>query len=94
MNFKIGQRVVCVKPFSGLICNGPNKGKITGNNPIVGEIYTITKIVKGRNLCLQGLLLDTLNNPQSFIALKFKPLKLDYNFVEEVIRQVQPKETI
>lgn len=81
MAFKVGQKVVCINGVDELI---------------EGEIYT----VEGLNFdgFTNGLYLFELNVPHPspfikkwrYVESRFR--SIDYDFVEEVIKQVTPKE--
>lgn len=78
MGFKVGQKVVCVQNFTGT-CGIPL---------IKGEIYTCVKIKDYPEG--QSISVDKLGPKWDTWAYRFRPL--DYDFVEEVIKQVTPKE--
>lgn len=83
MGFKVGQKVVLRE-----------MGEIDmddwgGFMPKVGEIYIIESFHKFP----QGIYLKFKESEEDvFHEYYFEPLILDYDFVEEVIKQVTPKE--
>jgi hypothetical protein len=67
-NFKVGQRVVCIKKFLGMIYKTGLKANAP--LPVLGNTYIITHILPDGFLMLSGFsLLD------SFDPTKFEPLK-------------------
>lgn len=90
MAFKVGQKVVCVAKVSGIAWCGEFKGQYSGNNTVLGEIYTISGFSSIGSVRLFELPVCPDGFPQAFRPSYFKPL--DYEFVEEVIKQVTPKE--
>lgn len=97
MNFKVGDRVVCV--------NGDKSGSLQTRCVLIypkkGHEYTI----RGFHPIYEGLYLEEVNNSNlshrtrsgsepSFKYYRFRKIELDYNFVEEVIKNVTPKEEV
>ena len=83
MNFIVGQRVVCVRESKP-------------SNLFKDNIYTIKVICPIRdsigNIGVKVLETEcTLGNTGYFNSDRFRALKLDYNFVEEIIKQVIPQ---
>ena len=92
--FRIGQRVVCIKHDPINVADGKSYPA-----PQEGEIVTILNFNSKGLLYLKEYSKE-FETPWGyydnivFEPWNFKPLELDYNFVEEVIKQVQPqKET-
>tara|TARA_R100000781_G_scaffold113591_1_gene82414 strand:+ start:13677 stop:13958 length:282 start_codon:yes stop_codon:yes gene_type:complete len=89
MAFKIGQKVVCVEKLEFYQL----EFDLGVRYPVVGEIYTIRNFYKGY-LRFVEIVNPKINyiegfNEVAFIPDKFRPL--DYEFVEEVIKQVKPQ---
>jgi len=84
MSFKIGQKVVYIGGCSEPMMRCPQ---------IDSEIIEIFKVDEdsGRHFILCGYEKASDGLPQSFWQGHLRAL--DYNFVEEIIKQVQPKET-
>lgn len=80
MGFKVGQKVVCIdaSPFKGNMCVG-NPSQLKEN-----EIYTIDYFTREGT----GVVLKEFQSNEYNIN-RFRPLELDYSFVEEVIKNIQ-----
>lgn len=78
-NFKVGQEVVCIKEGKWNNKNNINMPK----HPYYGCIYTIVLILENGYLTFNEFPKAAYNYEE------FRPL--DYAFVEEVIKQVQPE---
>ena len=87
--FRVGQKVVCIESPKGILTNGLRKGLINPVNPIKGEICLIYRINEG-HLMLEEYKRNIFGNLSAYNPKYFKPLELDYKFVEEIIKQVQP----
>lgn len=88
MAFKIGQKVVCVYGFE----KEPQYNEIL---PEINNIYTIRDIEEGDYFRFKEILNKSNDYGDgkyecAFHCSCFKPL--DYDFVEEVIKNVTPKE--
>lgn len=88
--FRVGQRVVCISNMA----NKPheNSGIVEDKAHFlveVDEIYTIEAIEYDEDG--EWLLLVEVPGWQ-FESTEFRPLKMDYDFVEEIIKQVTPVE--
>ncbi len=94
--FKVGQEVVCIGTFKREAMDDA-LGVVF---PEINKTYTIRQLTDGsRGLYL---MFEEILNPKvntmygvmevRFSAKKFRPL--DYDFVEEVIKQVEPKEEL
>ena len=57
-----------------------------------GEIYTIDFQFEDGGVLLKEV--ESITWRKSFKPHRFKPLQLDHDFVEEVIKQVTPKEEL
>lgn len=88
MEFKIGQKVVCVK--NGRVKNTYKVGvtyTIIDIKMVIGEPSLFFKEIHNGSETRLGGYNYYGHNPKNF-----NPIELDYDFVEEVIKQVQPKE--
>ncbi len=86
-NFKVGQKVVCL----GTIPRTDRYGRIGFLRPSKDEIVTVHSYINHEFIKIEEYLFDIDGKPMGFKYTHFEPLKLDYNFVEEVINQVKPK---
>lgn len=91
--FKTGQRVVCVDAVGANSPSDPESAEVLPTMRMVcvikDEIYTIREIELEDGS--EWLTLEEVNHNVCFESHHFRPLQLDYNFVEEVIKQVTPK---
>lgn len=83
--FKVGQKVVYI---------GKNPPNPNIKPPQYNEVVTISSesIIRKGNYSLSEYPLAKSGLPQFFPKRVLRPL--DYNFVEEVIKQVEPKEEL
>lgn len=83
MGFKVGQKVVCIDGVNRITTSGPDKGR-EGFGPKPHQIVKVSLIND------EGFIgFDEYGNQELFDPAFFRPL--DYDFVEEVIKQVTPK---
>lgn len=88
MGFRVGQRVVCINAQSA---NTPDPRWCVRNlaKVLQDEIYTIS------NITIDDFgtwfTFDEVAKHTEFESRDFKPLELDHEFVNEVIKQVTPK---
>ena len=83
--FRVGQKVVCIVRNSWI-----NQKQEYNIGPGKNEIVTIAETVVFENEMFLGF--EEYPPSEGYDAKKFRPL--DYDFVEEVIAQVQPKEEV
>lgn len=82
-SFKRGQRVVCIK-------KGPWKNKV--NDDEIGPKYKEELIIDEIVTDILGdecLVFD--NYPHMYLSWRFRPVELDYEFVEEVLQMIKTK---
>ncbi len=86
-NFRVGQKVVCVNDETIIDRELLQRKVPYGLNKYV--IYTCLWVYVDEDGD-EVLFIKELNH--SFLSIRFRPL--DYDFVEEVIKQVKPKELV
>ena len=81
MKFKEGQKIVCIDDSPVL---GPyGRGKFLKKD----NIYTVI----GYSSILYGFIFVKEEKKYGWNQERFRPLDLDYDFVEEVLRKIEPK---
>lgn len=88
-NFRVGQKVVCVKRDSWKTVFGQQN---ICNDPVFNKIYTVSDLEEFEGNTF--LSFEELSPYGSWGSKNFKPLQLDHEFVEEIIKQVTPKEEL
>ena len=81
MNFKVGEKVVCIKKGVWKIIRG-DESLWTFSNPIRDEIYVISGVRDRGFLELEGL-----SDLGAWHSREFR--KLDYDFVESVLSMIK-----
>mgnify|MGYP001501168657 CR=1 FL=1 len=91
-NLKIGDKVVCID-------GSPCKRTGVACTVKVREIYTVSgiKLFGGKKIAIKVKEVEGPKSPISGVemyiaAYRFRKLKLDYDFVENIFKQVAPKE--
>lgn len=86
MNYKIGQKVVCIN-------NTPHPGRRwTGDIPVVGRVYTVAGFTASLYDDAPCFLLEEIKN-RSFIYHKFKKVRIDMGYRTTRFRPVVEKKT-
>lgn len=86
MAFKVGQKVVCIRENWETVA-GPHKGR-SGFGPKKHDIVEISGLHNYKGDVY--LIFIEYGDKDAFTPKNFRPL--DYDFVEEVIKQVKPQE--
>lgn len=91
--FKIGDKVVCIKPFSGFNASGI---KVKNSLPIKGEIYTFDGANKNGFLYLKEINEIAITGRAAFNPNKFRKLSDIWSeqILEEISEQIEQEELI
>lgn len=87
-NFKVGQKVVCVNAKEANKIHPSSRKEWKGTDVLQNEIYKISNI---NNTDGCWLMFEETGEDTEYEHWSFRPLQLDYDFVEEVIKQIEPQ---
>lgn len=103
MNFRIGQKVVCVDDANFAVDKDPLGKRALPNRPIKGCVYTVRGFVDH-----DAIYLEEIRNPKNvkwgdgigegaFYAKRFRPIverKTDISFAVEILRKATRKRSV
>lgn len=84
--FKLGDKVICIKPFTGRIATGRNKGAVCRTLPVKGGEYTVKAFSEYKSfLELEELPRDELGGIPAYNPSHFR--KILYSGTEEYLEE-------
>lgn len=84
MNFKVGEKAVCIKEFERIDAT-TNEQFLKCKYPVIREIYTIVGFAETGFLILKGF-----SEYTAFDYNKFR--KLDYEFVDRILTEIKEEQ--